>query len=52
MQVSVRHKRASSGMTLIEIMVVIAILGLLASLVAVSVMHQFKTAKIKTAKLG
>lgn len=39
------------GMTLLEIMIVIAILGLIATVVVVGVMNQFENAKIKTARL-
>lgn len=39
------------GMTLLEIMIVIAILGLLASVIVVGVMGQFDNAKINTAKI-
>ena len=39
------------GMTLIEIMVVVAILGLIATVVAVSVGGSFETAKLDSAKL-
>lgn len=39
------------GMTLLEIMIVIAILGLLASVIVVGVMGQFENAKINSAKL-
>ena len=45
------YKRARRGMTLLEIMIVIAILGLIASVVVVSVMGVFVEAKIKTANL-
>ena len=38
-------------MTLLEIMIVIAILGLLASVIVVAVMNQFDNAKIKTSQL-
>jgi general secretion pathway protein G len=43
--------RQARGMTLIEIMVVILILGMIMSLVAVAVVPQFEQAKIDTAKL-
>tara|TARA_B100001093_G_scaffold472454_1_gene495596 strand:- start:60 stop:440 length:381 start_codon:yes stop_codon:yes gene_type:complete len=38
-------------MTLLEIMIVIAILGLLASVVVVAVMNQFENSKVQTTKL-
>ena len=41
-------RNRASGMTLIEIMVVIAILGMMAAAVAVGVMHQFGNAQRKT----
>ncbi len=39
------------GMTLLEIMIVIAILGLLASVIVVAVMNQFENAKIQASKI-
>jgi prepilin-type N-terminal cleavage/methylation domain-containing protein len=42
---------APKGMTLLEIMIVIAILGLIASVVVVAVMNNFERAKANTAKL-
>jgi len=39
------------GFTLIEIMIVLAIVGLLFSLVGIKVIDQFKKAKVETAKL-
>jgi general secretion pathway protein G len=39
------------GMTLIEIMVVIAILGMMAAAIGISVLHQLNTAKVKKARL-
>jgi general secretion pathway protein G len=47
----VRRNRPANarGMTLIEVMVVITILGLIASLVGVAVFNQLKKAKVKTA---
>lgn len=47
----VRRKRRNSGFTLIEIMIVIAIVGLLFSLVGVKVIDQFKKAKVETCKI-
>jgi general secretion pathway protein G len=44
------HRRRERGMTLIEIMVVITILGLIAAAVAVNVVGQLSDAKIKQAK--
>jgi general secretion pathway protein G len=46
-----RRARSSRGMTLIEIMVVLVILGLIASAIAYNVFGQLKEAQIKTAKL-
>lgn len=43
--------QAPKGMTLLEIMIVIAILGLIASVVVVAVMNNFERAKANTAKL-
>lgn len=43
-------RAAQRGMTLIEIMVVITILGLIAAAVAVNVVGQFEDARIKQAK--
>jgi general secretion pathway protein G len=44
-------RQGTRGMTLLEIMIVIAILGLLASVIVVAVMNQFDNAKINTTKL-
>ena len=44
-------RKGQRGMTLLEIMIVIAILGLLASVIVVAVMNQFENAKINTSKL-
>ncbi len=46
-----RSQSRQAGFTLIEIMIVLAILGLLFSLVGVKLMSQFKKAKGDTAKL-
>ncbi|HTT69737.1 MAG TPA: type II secretion system major pseudopilin GspG [Anaeromyxobacteraceae bacterium] len=43
-------RRAPRGMTLIEIMVVITILGLIAAAVAVNVVGQYSEARVKQAK--
>jgi general secretion pathway protein G len=45
------RRHAVRGMTLIEIMVVLVILGMIASLIGFNVMGQLKDAKIKTATL-
>ncbi len=42
---------AARGMTLIEIMVVVAILGMIAAVVGVAVMGRFQEAKVQTAQL-
>ena len=44
------RRRNDKGFTLIELMVVITILGLLASIVSVSVLQNLKHAKIETTK--
>lgn len=44
-------RRGQRGMTLLEIMIVIAILGLLASVIVVAVINQFDRAKINTTNL-
>jgi general secretion pathway protein G len=49
MTLTARPRRVPRGMTLIEIMVVITILGLIAAAVAVNVVGQFTEAKIKQA---
>jgi general secretion pathway protein G len=46
-----RRRSAPRGMTLIEIMVVLVILGMIASLIGYNVMGQLKDAKKKTAEL-
>jgi general secretion pathway protein G len=46
-----RRLRRSRGMTLIEIMVVLVILGLIAGSIGFAVFNQLKEAQIKTAKL-
>ena len=43
-------RRKNAGFTLIELMVVITIIGLLASVAAVGVMGHLKTAKVETTK--
>src|SRR5688500_1366213 len=42
--------RRSAGMTLIEIMIVIAILGLLAGIIGVNVVNRFEEARRETAR--
>lgn len=44
----VRHLRSDKGMTLIEIMVVITIIGIVATMFVVNVTGRMKKAKIKT----
>ena len=46
-----RRQARQRGMTLLEIMIVIAILGLLASVIVVAVVNSLENAKIGTAKL-
>ena len=46
-----RKKRATAGFTLIEIMIVLAIVGMLFSFVGVKVIQKFKEAKIQSAKI-
>src|ERR1700704_1826288 len=46
-----RLARRSRGMTLIEIMVVLVILGLIAGAIGYNVFNQLKEAQIRTAKL-
>jgi general secretion pathway protein G len=46
-----KGRASQKAMTLLEIMIVVAILGLLASLVVTNLMGQFDNAKIQTAKL-
>ena len=50
MQTPRRTRRPPRGMTLIEIMVVVTILGLIAAAVAVNVVGQFGEARVKQAK--
>ena len=50
--VKARRAAASRGMTLLEIMVVIVIIGLISSITAVAVMNQLVEARIKTTKMG
>ncbi len=44
-------RRGMRGMTLLEIMIVVAILGMLSSVIVVSVMNQFTNAKISATRL-
>ena len=44
-------RKGQRGMTLLEIMIVIAILGMLASVLIVAVMNQLDRAKIKTTQI-
>lgn len=44
-------RQRQKGMTLLEIMIVVAILGLLASVIVVAVMNQFDNAKVNTTRL-
>lgn len=46
-----RSRRGQLGMTLLEIMIVVAILGMLASVIVVAVMNQFDNAKVKTTNI-
>lgn len=46
-----RRSAAQRGMTLIEIMIVITILGMVAAAVAVAVVPQLREAKVKTARM-
>jgi general secretion pathway protein G len=46
-----RRMASARGMTLLEIMIVIAILGLIASVVVVGVMNSFDRARINASKL-
>ncbi len=49
--IRMRKARAVRGMTLLEIMIVIAILGLLASVIVAAVMNNFERAKISTTRI-
>lgn len=53
MKASMKKERKKSvrGFTLIEIMIVLAIIGIIFSFVGVNVMSQFKDAKVKAAKI-
>ncbi len=46
-----RGRKSRRGLTLIEILVVVTILGLLASIVGVAVVNQMEASRIDTAKL-
>ena len=46
-----RVRAGEKGMTLLEIMIVIAILGMIASVLVVAVVNRLDAAKIKTTKL-
>lgn len=46
-----RKNRRRAGFTLIEIMIVLAIVGLLFSFVGVNVMNQFRKSKVEAAKI-
>jgi len=46
-----RKKKTAKGFTLIEIMIVLAIIGLIFSFVGVNVMNNFKKAKLDSAKI-
>ena len=48
---SLRARRAARGMTLIEIMVVLVILGLIAGFIGVNVFQNLKSAQVKSAGL-
>lgn len=46
-----RARQGERGMTLLEIMIVVAILGLLATVVVSNLMNKFNNAKVQTTKL-
>ena len=47
-----RTRPATRGLTLVERMVVVAILGLLASVIGVAVFHHMQTARLDTARIA
>jgi general secretion pathway protein G len=49
---SLRSRRALRGLTLVELIVVIALIGLLAAAIAVGVMKTFNDTRIKTATIA
>ena len=48
---STRARQGERGMTLLEIMIVVAILGLLATVVVSNLMNKFNNAKVQTTKI-
>lgn len=50
-EVTSRRRKAARGMTLIEIMVVLVILGLIAGAIGYNVFNQLKEAQVRTATL-